>query len=124
MGHFSRPRAEPPTLFEYLGLDATKPPFWPPSGCTSPTSVHNQAAIQAILNVYKGRLAAFQDNHPDYSQHHAFGLMNAVAGCLLNDTMRTEYLAVFVPALVGQSFEVDINNAVGRRGVIDSVCVI
>jgi hypothetical protein len=109
--------AEPPTFFEYLGLDATRPPFAPPEACASPASAKHGAALKTIRDAYVQRAQTIS------KQPHELRLLNAVTECLLNDTTRHVYLVFFLPALAGgPGLNVGVDNARGRRAVMDSMC--
>ncbi|KAK5651113.1 hypothetical protein OQA88_13276 [Cercophora sp. LCS_1] len=109
--------AEPPTFFEYLGLDATQPPFAPPEECASPASANHGAALEAIRGAY------IQRGQTISKEPGELRLLNAVTECLLNDTTRHVYLVVFLPALAGgPGLSVGVDNARGRRAVMDSIC--
>ena len=109
--------AEPPTFFEYLGLDATQPPFAPPEECASPASANHGAALEAIRDAYIQRAQTIN------KQPRELRLLNAVTECLLNDTTRHVYLVVFLPALAGgPGLSVGVENARGRRAIMDSMC--
>lgn len=109
--------AEPPTFFEYLGLDATQPPFAPPEECALPASANHGAALKAIRGTYIQRAQTIS------KQPRELRLLNAITECLLNDTTRHVYLVVFLPALAGgPGLSVGVDNARGRRAVMDSIC--
>jgi len=99
--------AEPPTLFEYLGLDAAKTPFWPPRECAGPLNKNYQAAQDAINRAYLERssvifpngLSADALDNPDVKKK--FDLLNTVTSCLLDVTSRQLYLEFVMPALAG-----------------------
>lgn len=46
----------------------------------------------------------------------------AVTACLFDDTHRQLYLTVFMPAMAGPALDIGIDNAKGRRKVIDDIC--
>jgi len=120
--------AEPPTLFEYLGLDAAKTPFWPPKECASPLNKNYQAAQDAINQAYLQRFSVIFPNglsadaldNPDVKKK--FDLLNTVTSCLLDETSRQLYLEFVMPALAGPSFNIGIDNVKGRRAAIKQIC--
>ena len=131
------PHAQPPTLFEYLSLDASKPPFFPYTHCLTPHNKNYHAAIEAIHYTYilgaddlyrndaervhfaGGGTDMGDDNDQMAEQVHVFHL---VVAKLLNDTFRAEYMKVFLPAMMGESLKIDIDHAVNRQQALDNLC--
>ncbi|KAK3365044.1 hypothetical protein B0T24DRAFT_638915 [Lasiosphaeria ovina] len=123
----SNPAMEPPTLFEFLGLDARRKPFWPPNECASPANRYHKDVVKAIQDAALARLeearsAAGGPGAASWATDERARLVGSVAGILLDDAARYEYMVVFIPVLTGKNLDLEINNVRGRRAALPGIC--
>lgn len=123
------PAAEPPTLFEYLDLDASRAPFVPANECATSDNKNHAPAIRAIhdaaVHRYKVLFPLGLDRAMEHNQQTAeaeFDTFISIVRYLLDDSHRNEYLVSFLPVLAGPSLNIGIDNAKGRRAAIDAIC--
>ncbi|KAK0703120.1 hypothetical protein B0T26DRAFT_756684 [Lasiosphaeria miniovina] len=106
----SSPQVEFPTLFEFLGLDARRKPISPPNACASPHHPYHEEAVKAIRDAALARLqearsAAGRPGAASWATGERAVLVNSVAGILLDDAARNEYIVVFMPVLARKNLD-------------------
>lgn len=117
---------EPPTLFEYLGLDVTQYPFTPFTAFTSPGTGNYAAATRAILKAYitvatsLSPGVSWKELSPDAKA--AFETLRRVVVLLIQDSLRQMYVETFLVRLAGPKHQMSINGTQGRRNVLEDLC--
>ncbi|KAK1826670.1 hypothetical protein QBC39DRAFT_363897 [Podospora conica] len=118
---------EPPTFFEYLGLDVSRHPFSPAGACASPETSNHAAAIHAILTAYRAKEASLHPAGSEWDDLSAnkkasLGLLARVTELLLQDSLRHMYVTTFLVRLAGPKLDTSISRVQGRHEVLQDLC--
>lgn len=115
---------EPPTLFEFLGLDASRHPFFPPNESASPANRYHEDAIRAIQDAAIDQyIEAKLATHGWLAEEAKKArLIGSVATMLLDDMARYEYMVLFMPVLAGRRLDIGVGDARGRRKALAGIC--
>jgi len=114
------PHMQPPTFFEFLGLDAARYPFFPAGRCAASTNENHAAAIDSITSAHIKKQHRITKAYGMMGSR--LGVLDAVTASLLNDTARAAYMVFFLPLVMGKDLEVDNNIAINRQEVLAYFC--